>query len=89
MASQCPQALVRLARLEEALGGLFTLITLATDKPQPFQDVARDGHLLYVFLDHKAKSTWAQESQWPLLMEQVSAQGTLLGYAEGDVLCKA
>lgn len=55
------------------MGGLFTQKTLAADKPQPFQDVARDDHLLYMFLDHKAKSTWAQ---WSLLMEQVSAQGT-------------
>lgn len=55
------------------MGGLFTLKTLAADKPQPFQDVAGDDHLLYICLDHKAKSTWAQ---WSLLMKQISAQGT-------------
>lgn len=40
------------------VGGLFTLKTPASDKPL-FQDVARDGHLLYMFPDHKEKPTRA------------------------------
>lgn len=55
------------------MGGLFTLKTPATDK-LPFQDVARDGHLLYMFLDHK-EPTRAWESHSPPLIDQVSDQG--------------